>query len=69
MKNITGQELKAFANEKAKTIVIRTYDKDGNSNDERRATTEPERKIIYTIIYGALLAIRNDKANTKAAVY
>ena len=67
MKNVTEKELKAFAEEKAKTIVVRTYDENGNSNDERRATTEPERKIIYTIIYGALLAIRNNNSSEQTA--
>lgn len=55
----TEQELKAYANMKAETIVIRSYDTHGNSNDEKRRTTEPEKKIIATIIFGGLLAIRN----------
>jgi hypothetical protein len=63
------QELKAYAETKASSIVIRSYDKNGNSKDERRETTEPEKKIISTIIFGGLLAIRNgaDKQSVKDA--
>jgi len=65
----TEQELKAYAEMKAESIVIRSYDKNGNSSDYRRKTTEPEKKIISTIIYGGLLAIRDgaDKQSVKDA--
>lgn len=65
----TEQELRAYAEMKASSIVIRSYDKNGNSKDERRETTEPERKIITAIIFGGLLAIRNgaDKQSVKDA--
>jgi hypothetical protein len=52
----TEKELKAYASTYAETIVIRTYE-NGNSKDERRATTEEEKKIIESIIYGSLLSI------------
>jgi hypothetical protein len=65
----TEQELRAYAELKASSIVIRSYDKNGNSKDERRETTEPERKIITAIILGGLLAIRDgaDKQSVKDA--
>lgn len=65
----TEQELRAYAELKASSIVIRSYDKNGNSKDERRETTEPERKIITVIILGGLLAIRDgaDKQSVKDA--
>lgn len=59
MKNFTEQELKEYAEKQAETIVIRSY-KNGNSSDDRRNTNEPERKIIMTIIFGALLGINNN---------
>ena len=61
--------LKAYADTIAESIVIRSYDKHGNSRDYRRETTEPEKKIISTIIYGGLLAIRSgaDKQSVKDA--
>ncbi len=58
MRNITEQELKEYANKQAETIVIRTYT-NGNSSDDRRATTEAEKQIISSVIYGGLLAIRH----------
>jgi hypothetical protein len=65
----TEQELKAYADMKAESIVIRSYDKNGNSRDDRRETSESEKKIISTIIYGGLLAIRSgaDKQSVKDA--
>jgi hypothetical protein len=64
----TEQELKAYAEMKAETIVIRTY-KNGNSDDERRDSTPEEKKIIESVIYGGLLAIRSgvDKQSVKHA--
>lgn len=59
MLNFTEQELKEFAKEQAKTITIRIYI-DGNSKDITRNTSKPEAKIIETIIYGGLLAIRDN---------
>ena len=64
MMNFTEQEAKEYAQEESKTIVIRTYD-NGNSNDERRKTSKPERKIIESIIYGGLLAIREGQKTEK----
>lgn len=49
-------ELKALAEERSKIIVIRTYDERGNSSDVSRPTTAKERKILTSVIYGALLA-------------
>ena len=65
----TEKELRAYAEMKASSIVIRSYDKNGNSKDERRETTDPERKIITAIILGGLLAIRDgaDKQSVKDA--
>lgn len=65
----TEQELRAYAEMKASSIVIRSYDKNGKSKEERRETTEQEKKIISTIIFGGLLAIRNgaDKQSVKDA--
>ena len=54
----TEQELKEYAKLLSNTIVIRSYE-DGSSKDERRKTTKPEKKIIESIIFGGLLAIRN----------
>ena len=61
--------LKAYADTIAESIVIRSYDKNGNSRDYRRDTTDPEKKIISSIIYGGLLAIRSgaDKQSVKDA--
>jgi hypothetical protein len=58
MTKFTEQELKAYADMKAETIVIRTYNK-GNSSDDRRDTTDAEKQIISSIIFGGLLAIRH----------
>jgi len=58
-RDITDQELRFYAEKQAETIVIRTYDERGNSNDDRRASTEAEKQIISSIIYGGLLAIRS----------
>jgi len=56
-RDITEQDLREYAEKQAETIVIRTYDERGNSNDERRTSTEAEKQIIFSIIYGGLLAI------------
>ena len=64
MTKFTEQELKEYAKEQSKTIVIRTYT-NGSSKDERREATKPERKIIESIIYGGLLAI-NSGANVQS---
>ena len=56
-RDITEQELREYAEKQAEAIVIRTYDEIGNSNDERRTSTEAEKQIISSIIYGGLLAI------------
>ncbi len=49
--------------------MIRSYDEKGNSSDDRRETTESEKKIISTIIFGGLLAIRDgaDRQSVKDA--
>lgn len=62
----TEQELKEYATQAAETIVIRTYN-NGNSEDTKRNTTKLEKRIIFAIIYGALLAINNgaDKQSAK----
>lgn len=58
-RDITEQEIREYAEQQAETIVIRTYDEIGTSNDERRASTEAEKRILSSIIYGGLLAIRS----------
>jgi len=58
-RDITEQEIREYAEKQAETIVIRTYDDKGNSNDDRRATESVEKQIISSIIYGGLLAIRS----------
>jgi len=58
-RDITEQELREYAEKQAETIVIRTYDAIGNSNDDRRTSTEAEKRILSSIIYGGLLAIRS----------
>lgn len=65
----TEEELKAYATMKAETIVIRSYDTKGNSSDDRRDTTPEEKKIIESVIFGGLLAIRSgsDKQSVKHA--
>lgn len=57
-RDITEQELREYAEQQAETIVIRTYD-DKGSNDDRRTSTEAEKRILSSIIYGGLLAIRS----------
>jgi len=63
---MTEQQLKEYAQEHSKTIVIRTYT-GGTSYDERRATTKVERQIIENVIFGALLVI-NRNGDTQAAM-
>ena len=55
---VSEQQLKEYANKKAESIVIRSYDEHG-SKDERRKTTKTEKRIIASIIFGGLLAIRD----------
>ena len=64
----TEQELREYANRKAESIVIRSYDEHG-SKDERRKTTKPEKRIIAAVILGGLLAIRDgaDKQSVQDA--
>lgn len=62
MLNVTEKNCKEYAEMQAETIVIRSYE-DGNSKDERRKTTKPEKRIIKNIIYGGLLAIRQANDN------
>ena len=64
MTKFTEQELKEYAQEQSKTIVIRTYE-NGNSKDEKRKATKSESKIIKSIIFGGLLAI-NSGANVQS---
>ena len=55
---VTEQELREYANRKAESITIRSYDEHG-SRDDRRKSTETEKRIISAIIFGGLLAIRD----------
>lgn len=63
---MTEQQLREYAQENSKSIVIRTYH-NGNSSDDRRPSTKPEAKIIENIIFGALLALNRggDKQSIK----
>ena len=58
MTRATEQELREYARENAKTIIIRSY-VEGSSRDTERRSTKKERLIIESIIFGALVAIRN----------
>ena len=66
MLNYTEKELREYAEKQAETIVIRNYE-NGNSKDTKRNSHTYENKIIFTIIYGGLLAINNggDKQSIK----
>ena len=48
-------ELRKFAEDISRTIVIREYI-NGNSKDTRRETTKPEKEIIFNIAYSAMLS-------------
>ncbi len=67
----TESELKRIAEKISETIMIRSYE-NGNSRDDRRETTTPEKQIIFRIAYGALLglnygdATRSDKGREQA---
>lgn len=45
-----------LSKEISSTIVIRSYDENGNAADTRRPATETERETLYHIIDGALIA-------------
>ncbi len=60
LKEISENDLRAYAKERALTVTVRTYDH-GNSNDTERPATPEESRIIETIIYGALLALRSGR--------
>jgi hypothetical protein len=64
MKHFSEAELKTYAEKVSDSIVIRTY-ANGNSKDEKRTTTEPEKRLIFSLIFGALLAI-NAGANSQS---
>jgi hypothetical protein len=55
---VTEQELREYANKRAESIVVRTYNEHG-SRDDRRKTTKTEKRIISAVILGGLLAIRD----------
>ena len=57
MRTYTEPELRRYASENAKTLVIRTYE-DGDSKDTRRKSTKKEQGIIAAIIFGGLLGLR-----------
>ena len=64
----TEKELKEYADMKAENIVIRTW-RNGNSSDDVRSTTDAEKAVISSIIFGGLLAIRHgsDKQSVQNA--
>ena|ERR1035437_1486264 len=62
MKFYTEKELKDYASQESKTIVIRTYT-DGNSSDDRRESTETEKKILEAVIFGGLLQMNGKVIN------
>lgn len=59
-KMATNEFLEEKANEIASTIVIRSYDEHGNSHDDRRESTEEERKVLKALAEAAMLAYRSD---------
>lgn len=65
-KHFSEKELKEYAEKQAETIEVRTW-VNGNSYDNRRDSTEQEKKVITNIIFGALLAI-NSGANKQSAM-
>ncbi len=58
------KELKEYAQQVGKEIVIRKYI-NGNSEDTRRQTNKEESKLIASVVYGSLLAI-NQKADLQS---
>lgn len=63
MKNYkTEEQLKKQATAISETITIRTY-KNGNSEDTKRRTTVKEKKVIFEIVYSALLAFNCNDMN------
>lgn len=55
-------ELYEYARECSKEIVIRSYEPNGSSRDERREATKVESEVIFNIIYGALLGVRSQNS-------
>jgi hypothetical protein len=58
MKTKSELEIKEYAKENSKTIVIRSYD-NGGSIDTVRKSTKKESTIIEAVLFGALCAINN----------
>ena len=52
----TEAELRTIAEDISRTIYIRTMD-GGNSHDKKRKSRSREQSIIYSVAYGALLAL------------
>ena len=68
---ITEEELKEYAAESSRSIVIR-YTVNGRSDDRRRDTTLEEAAVIERIIFGAMINIsygRNIKTTADAAEF
>ena len=59
-------EMKAYAQEKSKSIMIRTYDEHG-SNDKRVKATKRQRDIVAATIYGALLTVNQTPTALQSA--
>lgn len=55
-KNMSDKEMREHAEAISSSIVVRSYDWHG-SHDLRRDSTPEERKIIFGIAFGALMAI------------
>jgi len=55
----TEQDAKAYAQQMCRSVSIRTYDADGNSDDSWRDTTPEEAALMYRAIAAALLSIMN----------
>ena len=51
----TSEDLKKIADEYSNEVVIRTYT-NGNSSDDRREATLPEKEIVFKILYAAMIA-------------
>lgn len=65
-KQKSDAELYLIAEKISASIVIRSYDKAGNSADKRRASSKTEKDILIKIIYGALLGL-DWGVNTRAS--
>ncbi len=62
----TEKDIVLYAIKCSKTIVIRTEDENGNSNDTQRKTTGREEEILSNLIAGALYTVLHYSGNNDA---